>query len=147
MKNDMASSRRTRSRGLVASETQSDTGFWNSLPDPRQMEREQVEAVRLARMATRDIRAPTGDTQTKQHGQNKASKLNNPQLAIENGKIPPIQQQVMPPVVNAQDWGEILPNNDELGDRLGTSNETGEISPNHPHEVSSDKDNYFTVPF
>ena len=80
-------------------------------------------------------------------GKNKASKLNNPQLAIENGKIPPIQQQVMPPVVNARDLGEISPNKDKLGDRLGTSNETGEISPNNPQEVSRDKDNYFTVPF
>ena len=53
----------------------------------------------------------------------------------------------MPPLVNARDLGETLPKKDELGDRLGTSNETGEISPNHPHEVSSDKDNYFTVPF
>ena len=72
---------------------------------------------------------------------------NNFLLAIGNGKIPPIQPQVMPPVVNAQDWSEILPNKEELGDRLGTSNETGEISPNHPHEVSRDKDNYFTLPF
>ena len=53
----------------------------------------------------------------------------------------------MPPLVNARDLGETSPKKDELGDRLGTSNETGEISPNHPHEVSSDKDNYFTVPF
>ena len=53
----------------------------------------------------------------------------------------------MPPVVNARDSGEISPNKDELGDRLGISNETAEISPNHPHEVSRDKDNYFTLPF
>ena len=72
---------------------------------------------------------------------------NNFLLATEYGKIPPIQQQVMPPVISARDLGEISPNKDELGDRLGTSNETGEISPNHPHEVSSDKDNYFTLPF
>ena len=49
----MASRRVTRSTSNVQRGTgESEAQFWNSVPDPSQIEREQAEALRVARLAT-----------------------------------------------------------------------------------------------
>ena len=49
----MASRRITRSTANVQREPgESEAQYWSSIPDPNQIEREQAEALRMARMAT-----------------------------------------------------------------------------------------------
>ena len=49
----MASRRITRSTANIQREPgESEVQYWSSIPDPNQIEREQAEALRMARMAT-----------------------------------------------------------------------------------------------
>ena len=49
----MANRRITRSNANIRREPgESEAQFWSSIPDPNQIEREQAEALRMARLAT-----------------------------------------------------------------------------------------------
>ena len=115
----MSERMRTRSQGPLVSPNIDR----NVIPNPKQIARDQAEAVRLARLAAGRNVGLTNSENT--HRNN-----------TEQDELPPVNIENQAPNGNSQETGENLPEIEAQEEVANHENNTGEIPPNSDQEMS-----------